>query len=75
MITVVECLKGKEKGQLFAVVDQQENRLMLADGKARRLEHPKCKNKKHVTDTGVTLDESCIQTNRSLRKALKAVDR
>ena len=74
MIKVVKCLKGKEKGLLFAVLEENEKSVLIANGKQRSLEKPKLKNKKHISDTGMTLEESWINTNRSLRKALRAVD-
>ena len=39
---------GREKGRLFFVVDVQNEYLLLADGKSRRLEAPKRKKCRHV---------------------------
>ena len=49
---------GRDKGQLFYVIDTDEQYVYLADGKGRRLEQPKRKKRKHVrklpqTDTRV----------------------
>ena len=39
---------GRDKGQLFFVVDTDEQYVYLADGKSRRLEKPKRKKRKHI---------------------------
>lgn len=39
---------GRDKGQLFYVVDADEQYVYLADGKSRKLEKPKRKKRKHV---------------------------
>ena len=39
---------GRDKGQLFDVIDADEQYVYLADGKSRRLEKPKRKKRKHV---------------------------
>lgn len=39
---------GRDQGQLFYVVDTDEQYVYLADGKSRKLEKPKRKKRKHV---------------------------
>ena len=39
---------GRDKGQLFYVIDTDEQYVHLADGKSRKLEKPKRKKRKHV---------------------------
>ena len=39
---------GRDKGQLFFVIDADEQSVYLADGKSRRLEKPKRKKRKHI---------------------------
>ena len=39
---------GRDKGQMFYVIDTDEQYVYLADGKSRRLEKPKRKKRKHV---------------------------
>ena len=39
---------GRDKGQLFFVIDADEQYVYLADGKGRRLESPKRKKRRHV---------------------------
>ena len=39
---------GKDKGTLYLVLERTEETVLLTDGKRRRLEKPKRKNRKHV---------------------------
>ena len=39
---------GRDKGQLFYVIDTDEQYVYLADGKSCKLEKPKRKKRKHV---------------------------
>ena len=39
---------GRDQGQLFYVIDADEQYVYLADGKSRKLEKPKRKKRKHV---------------------------
>ncbi len=39
---------GRDQGQLFYVVDTDEQYVYLADGKSRKLEKPKRKKRKHI---------------------------
>lgn len=39
---------GRDQGQLFYVIDTDEQYVYLADGKSRKLEKPKRKKRKHV---------------------------
>ena len=45
---IVLSLAGRDKGKLFYVMDTEENFVILADGKGRKLENPKRKKLKHV---------------------------
>ena len=45
---MIVSLAGRDKGQLFFVVDTDEQYVYLADGKSRRLEKPKRKKRKHI---------------------------
>ena len=49
---IVRSLRGHDSGQLFCVMDVEEGRLLLADGKRRRVSKPKRKNEKHVVLAG-----------------------
>lgn len=39
---------GRDQGQLFYVIDADEQYVYLADGKSRRQEKPKRKKRKHI---------------------------
>ena len=45
---MIVSLAGRDKGQLFFVVDTDEQYVYLANGKGRRLESPKRKKRRHV---------------------------
>ena len=47
---MIVSLAGRDKGQLFFVVDTDEQYVYLADGKGRRLESPKRKKRRHVRE-------------------------
>ena len=68
--TLVLSLAGRDKGQLMAVVREDEHGVWLADGKRRPLEHPKCKNPRHIRPLDTELGRQAMTTNRALRRAL-----
>ena len=70
---VVLSLAGRDKGQLLAVLQEDENGVWLADGKRRTLEHPKCKNPRHLRPLDIELGREAMTTNRALRCALRAI--
>ena len=45
---IVKSTAGRDEGDLFFVLDTQEEFLLLADGKRRRVENPKRKKRKHI---------------------------
>ncbi len=49
---IVRSLSGHDSGQLFCVMDTDGDRLLLADGKRRRVSSPKRKSMKHVISAG-----------------------
>ena len=76
---IVRSIAGRDSGKLFFVIDAQEEFLILADGKSRRLEAPKRKKRKHTVLVGH--DDSCVAkkirseekvTNSELRRTLAA---
>ena len=50
---IVRARCGRDSGRLFCVMDAAEGWLLLADGKRRRVDHPKRKREKHVEAVGV----------------------
>ena len=72
--SVVRSKAGRDKDKLMAVVGTKGRMLLLADGKERRLESPKLKNPLHTAPTKTVLEQSAMATNRSLKKALAAIE-
>ena len=78
---IVQATAGRDKGGVFCVVgtDHRQERLLLADGKSRKVESPKRKKRRHVLF--VAADENRLSekirgeariTNSELRKTLAA---
>ena len=74
---IVLSLTGRDKGQLMLVVAEEQDFLLLANGRARRAERPKRKRRKHVSHQGSCdtrtrnkLLETGRLTNSEIRKAL-----
>lgn len=65
----VLCTAGREKDKVMMVVGiTEDNLLLLADGKERRLNKPKRKKFKHLQIIG---EEECVpKTDRELRAKL-----
>ena len=77
---IVKSAAGRDEGDIFFVLDTQEEYLLLADGKSRRVEKPKKKKRKHVTFVGEShsvvaekIRSSEKITNSELRKAIAAL--
>ena len=45
---IVRSDAGRDKGKLFTVLAVEGEYLLLADGKSRKVEHPKRKKRRHV---------------------------
>lgn len=78
---IVRSGAGHDRGELFCVVGAEEGgqRLLLCDGKTRRLAKPKRKKPAHVTalapcdDPAIQkLREGTLPSNKELRRALAA---
>ena len=72
--TVVKSLCGKDKNNLFCVLDKQEDYVLYCDGCVRKLEKPKRKKLKHVQVTRVKLQTETLQVNKHIKKALKSLN-
>lgn len=64
---------GHDKGELMVVTGFDGKRILLCDGKGRKLEKPKAKNPKHLRETQFVLSEHSMATNRSIRKQLNKI--
>ena len=76
---IVKAIAGRDAGSLFFVLATEGDFLLLADGKKRRVEHPKRKRRKHVAlvESGFGITAERIKgdvkvTNSELRKAIAA---
>ena len=76
---IILSLAGRDKGKLFYVIETEENYVLIADGKGRKLENPKRKKLKHVrrvsrTETRVAakLQNGDKVLNSELRRDLAA---
>ena len=47
-VGLARSLAGRDKGELYFVLSRGEREVLLADGKHRKLDHPKRKNLRHV---------------------------
>ena len=72
--TVVKSLCGKDKNNLFCVLDKQGDYVLYCDGCVRKLEKPKRKKLKHVQVTRVKLQTETLQVNKHIKKALKSLN-
>ncbi len=72
--SVVRSKAGHDKGKLMAVVAIGEKTVALCDGKERRLAKPKQKNPLHIAPSKTVLDAGSMATDRSLKKALAAIE-
>lgn len=75
--TIVLSKAGRDEGRLFAVIGAPEDNFrLIADGKLRPLEKPKCKKLKHLKQMGFCEDLAQLVkqqklTNRLLKQKLK----
>jgi hypothetical protein len=67
MNQLAESLMGHDKGCLYAIVDETDGMVFLADGNSRRLDHPKKKNPKHI--------RRVVHLPKEIASALGAVSR
>lgn len=67
---VVISKSGRDKGNLFVIVEVEDNYVYIANGKLRKIENPKKKNIKHIqlTNKSLMLDEKL--TNKQLNKMI-----
>ncbi len=71
---VVQSLAGRDRERLMAVLDCREGRVLVADGKVRKLAQPKAKNPRHLRQLGCRLDAEDLGSDKTLRKALTMLD-
>jgi len=77
---IVRSTAGRDAGKLFFVLETEEDFLLLADGKTRKLESPKRKRRKHTAFVSHGEGRAAEKirsnervTNSELRRTLAAV--
>ena len=68
---VVYSLAGHDKGNFQVVINADEKFALVCDGKSRPIERPKKKNIIHLKTTKMSVDEKCLESNKSLRLSLR----
>ena len=68
--SLVYSIAGRDKGNLFLVLERDGDFVYLADGNLRKTENPKKKKLKHVNKTNTQLDIGEV-SNSDIRKMLK----
>ena len=76
---LVKSIAGRDRNEIFLVVDVKDNFAFIVNGKARKVNSPKKKNIKHLERLNVTplvgviqkLHANQIVGNLSLKKAIK----
>ena len=67
---VVKSLSGHDQARFYLVVKTDEDFVYIADGKRRKLEAPKRKNRRHLCRTTQTVEIEQITTNQQVRRVL-----
>lgn len=72
--SVVRATAGRDGGALFAVTGIDGGFCTIADGKSRKLAHPKRKNRRHIALTSSVINIEEI-TDKRLRALLRELDK
>ena len=70
---VVKSTAGHDKGDLLVIAGFENEKVLVCDGKHRKLEKPKCKNPKHLEETEMFLEPDSMATDKMLRKTLNKI--
>ncbi len=70
---IVRSIAGHDSNDIFAVVGSDEKNIFICDGKERRLEKPKCKNRKHIVIEPIVLNPEEMAANGRLKKSLSRI--
>ena len=68
---VVRSVAGHDKGSFQVVIDESDGYVFLCDGKNHPLDRLKKKKLIHLRVTNTVLEEKNLETNKSIRLALK----
>lgn len=70
---IVRAEAGREKGKLFLVLAEEDNYLLLADGKTRTVEKPKRKKRRHVRFVDGMPDDRTKSSERITNSELRRI--
>ena len=76
--SIVLSLAGRDKGNYFVITEIKDNYAYIVDGKIHKVENPKLKKLKHMTEQGA-VEGSLLQkiknktriTNQEIKRVLK----
>ena len=68
--SVVRARAGRDKDKFFVVLQTDGEYALIADGKRRRVEHPKRKKLKHLSPTN-TVHNGSLETNPKIKQILR----
>lgn len=68
--SIVKAKAGRDKGGFFIVLDTDAEYAYIADGRRRKVEHPKRKKLIHLAPTN-TVIEGSFETNPQIKRILK----
>ena len=79
--SIVLSLAGRDKDNYFVITEIQDNFAYIVDGKIHKVENPKLKKLKHMTEHG-TVEGSLLNrlkskakiTNQDIKKSLKRIN-
>lgn len=67
---VVRSIAGHDSNDIFAVVGSDEKNVFICDGRERKVEKPKRKNRKHIEILTYVLEPEEMAANGRLKKSL-----
>ena len=68
--SIVRAKAGRDKGSFFVVLSTENGYAMIADGRRRRVEHPKRKKLIHLAMTN-TAHTGSLETNPKIKQILR----
>lgn len=67
---LVRSLAGHDKERLYIIIEEREKEVVLADGRIRSIDRPKCKKKTHVQLIGKKMEENLF-ADEAIRSFIK----
>ena len=58
-------MAGHDKGQMYVIIEEENDMVYLVDGKSRKLENPKRKKLKHLQVVKSNLDNALVEKIRN----------